>query len=227
MLSEASTLLPAARPRSLARGVLVLAALGLLAAAALIAPVYRIPNGRELLQRASDAGRLKSRQMSSIAAGHSRIAKARFSMLLGNDTFSEAGYLPSYATNGTEMLAVSTSADVEYDCGGQASGQICFDAAQACISSAESLVSNLYLVDPISATQNRKQSVCKCFVSNGCTPACNVALYTLWADRSGEVNKRPQPALEIPSCVPSCSESWVAVNDPQLGSKNVEVLRCW
>jgi hypothetical protein len=100
------------------------------------------------------------------AASHSigSRAKARFSLLdddlkLADDLYSTAGYIP-----GNESLPESTPESLDFECGGAQASQTCFDASQACLSAAESVVSTLYSVDPVSATETRANSVCKCFV---------------------------------------------------------------
>ena len=91
-------------------------------------------------------------------------AKARLSLLdddlkLEDDLYTTAGYIPS-----NKSLPDPTPESLEFECGGPQAGQTCFDAAQACLSAAESVVSTLYSVDPVSATETRANSVCKCFV---------------------------------------------------------------
>ncbi|EKX44259.1 hypothetical protein GUITHDRAFT_139813 [Guillardia theta CCMP2712] len=87
-----------------------------------------------------------------------------------------------YAVNGTtEMLPHQ----VQFECGGGESAEICYDTAMACIKSSEALTSNMYQVSPFRATELRTISTCKCFVSNGCTPSCNVALYQRWSSNTG------------------------------------------
>jgi hypothetical protein len=105
-------------------------------------------------------------QRRAVAASQSlgSTGKARLSILvddpkLAEDLYSSAGYIPS-----NESLGDSTPEALEFECGGADAGQTCFDASQACLSSAESVISNLYLVDPVSATETRANSVCKCFV---------------------------------------------------------------
>eukprot|EP00960_Hanusia_phi_P073665 768062-Hanusia_phi.AAC.1 len=83
-----------------------------------------------------------------------------------------------YAVNGTTEILPH---QVQFECGGGEAAEICYGTAMACIQSSEALTSNMYQVSPFRATELRTTSTCKCFVSNGCSPSCNVALYQRWS----------------------------------------------
>ena len=160
-------------PMRLVGGLLSAAILGLLSAVAIIVSSRFLGSSNSIRNRAAlldvknswRRDTFKS-QRQAIAAGYSAgsRAKARFSALdedikITPDLFFSSGYIPS-----NETLAEPTSESLDYECGGADAGQTCFDAAQACLTAAESVVSTLYSVDPVSATETRANSVCKCFV---------------------------------------------------------------
>jgi hypothetical protein len=67
--------------------------------------------------------------------------------------------------------------DIRFECGGEDAAETCYSATRACVRSAETSLANMYVVSPILGTESTGNAVCKCFVSNGCKPRCNVAMY--------------------------------------------------
>jgi len=130
---------------------------------------------------------VRSRQARAIAEGFSRgVDMVRSQMLDEAEPAADAdAESEQNATNSTPCVSwrgcrhqpESGPEDVQFECGGPVNGDICFQSVNSCVESAETSLANMYVVSPILATEARTNAVCKCFVSNGCKPACNVALY--------------------------------------------------
>eukprot|EP00961_Rhodomonas_salina_P185346 2502404-Rhodomonas_salina.2 len=75
--------------------------------------------------------------------------------------------------------------DVQFECGGKVQADICYEANEACLRSAHASAHMMYRISPEEGTKARIQNECKCFISNGCRPSCNVGLYLRWATNTG------------------------------------------
>lgn len=93
-------------------------------------------------------------------------------------------HLPG-CVNQTEAALGIMPEDIQFECGGSASGRVCLGAAESCIDSAEYASQRLYAISQFTGVESRTRNVCKCFSSNGCRPACNVAVYTRWSATAG------------------------------------------
>lgn len=107
--------------------------------------------------------------------------------------------------------------DIRFECGGEDAAETCYSATRACVRSAETSLANMYVVSPILGTESTGNAVCKCFVSNGCKPRCNVAMYqseslllcmictpqiAISPVPSGRLKKRPERPKEEPRDYP-------------------------
>ena len=97
----------------------------------------------------------------------------------------------SVAMNGTTEILPR---QVQFECGGEASTDVCFRATMQCLDSAESFAEQLYKVSPYEGSEMRTKSTCKCFSSNGCSPSCNVVLYQRWSANTG-INCPARPPI--------------------------------
>lgn len=79
--------------------------------------------------------------------------------------------------HGGDKNYTSLPSDIRFECGGKDAADTCYRATRACVHSAEVSLANMYVVSPILGTEARGYAVCKCFISNGCKPGCNVAMY--------------------------------------------------
>lgn len=186
-------------------------ALGLVCAVGIVSMGFLGGRNSVLLAKSSggEASLVRARQAWAIAGGKSRSGgtgllgrlislatnetenmTASNSTMNGTDsTMNETnstGSLPCTSWRGCpHMVVQALPEDIRFECGGQAAGETCYGAMEACVESAEESLRNMYIVSPILATESRKTSVCKCFVSNGCKPSCNVAMYQRWSVGSG------------------------------------------
>jgi len=71
--------------------------------------------------------------------------------------------------------------EVTFQCGGEEPAMSCVQTVKKCTAAAEADASKLFETQPKVATELRAQHNCKCFVSNGCKPTCNVAMYMIWS----------------------------------------------
>ena len=179
---------------------------------------------------------LRSRQIQVAAAGHARgvqMRAVRFSMLEGEegevDQADDVGNVTSftecnswrgcymmreqYDINGTTEILPE---QVQFECGGAASTEICYNATMECLDSAESFSAMLYKVSPYEGSEQRTKSTCKCFGSNGCRPSCNVVLYQRWSSNTGINCPADPPIFHAESGVyqyGDTSATYVAPND--------------
>jgi len=87
--------------------------------------------------------------------------------------------------------------EVKFECGGDTAAETCVDAVKKCTASADSDAQRLFETQPKVATELRAEHNCKCFVSNGCKPECNVAMYMIWSAGSGmRCNSEPPVYIE-------------------------------
>mgnify|MGYP006876811268 CR=1 FL=1 len=93
-------------------------------------------------------------------------------------------HLPA-CLNQTDMALGIMPEDVEFECGGKARGRVCLGAVESCIDAGEYASRRMYSISAYRGVGLRQKQVCKCFVSNGCSPACNVAMYSRWSSRAG------------------------------------------
>ena len=70
---------------------------------------------------------------------------------------------------------------------------MCVTAVKKCTAEADQDATKLFDTQPKLATELRAQHNCKCFVSNGCKPSCNVAMYMIWSAGSGMRCKSEPP----------------------------------
>mmetsp|Transcript_8618 Transcript_8618/g.28757 ORF Transcript_8618/g.28757 Transcript_8618/m.28757 type:complete len:327 (-) Transcript_8618:477-1457(-) len=100
-------------------------------------------------------------------------------------------------SNGTDCSKIFIPKEVAFECGGQDNADTCVTLVESCTDKADAYLSAVYKNDPFRATELRKDLNCQCFVSNGCSPSCNVALYMVWATGTGvQCPARPPVYLE-------------------------------
>mmetsp|Transcript_34275 Transcript_34275/g.70716 ORF Transcript_34275/g.70716 Transcript_34275/m.70716 type:complete len:360 (+) Transcript_34275:55-1134(+) len=87
---------------------------------------------------------------------------------------------------------------VAFECGGQREANTCVLNVQTCVDKAEATIATYYKENPQRAREARAAHLCKCFVSNGCGPSCNVAMYMVWETGSG-VQCPARPPTYMPS----------------------------
>jgi hypothetical protein len=83
--------------------------------------------------------------------------------------------------------------EVKFECGGDGAADVCVTAVKKCTAEADQDATKLFDTQPKLATELRAQHNCKCFVSNGCKPSCNVAMYMIWSAGSGMRCKSEPP----------------------------------
>jgi hypothetical protein len=86
-----------------------------------------------------------------------------------------------------------SASEVRFECGGNEQAQKCVSAVQKCTKAADEDANTLYKTQPKVATELRGEHNCKCFVSNGCSPSCNVAIYMIWSASKGMRCKSEPP----------------------------------
>ncbi|EKX40807.1 hypothetical protein GUITHDRAFT_142441 [Guillardia theta CCMP2712] len=97
----------------------------------------------------------------------------------------------------TAQIHIFIPKEVAFECGGQDNADTCVTLVESCTDKADAYLSAVYKNDPFRATELRKDLNCQCFVSNGCSPSCNVALYMVWATGTGvQCPARPPVYLE-------------------------------
>jgi len=188
------------------------AVLGICAAVLLLRAGRELSGGSAVpAVRLGATSAVRMRQIRTAAAGNARgvqLKAARFTSLDGEEEAgagAEAGEAANftecnswrgcymmreqYDINGTTEILPE---QVQFECGGAASTEICYNATMACLDSAESFSAMLYKVSPFEGSEMRTKSSCKCFESNGCRPSCNVVLYQRWSSNTG-INCPAQP----------------------------------
>lgn len=147
---------------------------------------------------------MRNRMIQAAAAAGARGAtlrargeRARYNMLDDDEEESEEEPAPvtectswrgcnmlreQYDVNGTTEILPE---QVQFECGGAASTEICYNSTMTCLDSAESFSAMLYKVSPFEGSEMRTKGSCKCFFSNGCRPSCNVAIYQRWSANTG------------------------------------------
>ena len=215
------------------------ALLGVVAAVVLVSLRSQHAGGGALrsVELVGAAAQVRARQIRALAAGNGRFAqlreagRARFSMLDGEEeeeaadegdaaNFTECNswrgcYMmrEQYDINGTTEILPE---QVQFECGGAASTEICYNTTMACLDSAESFAEMLYKVSPFEGSEMRTKSSCKCFNSNGCRPSCNVVLYQRWSANTGINCPATPPIFHAESGVYQYGDagaSYVAPND--------------
>jgi hypothetical protein len=162
--------------------------LGILAAVGLVS-IGLIGNHKSQRTELMSVG-VRARQARAIAEGFSRGVELSTTQMLDEevpaDAEAEEAENATHATNSTPCVSwrgcrhqsdAEVPDDIQFECGGPVNGDICYQSVNSCVESAETSLANMYKVSAILATESRTSSVCNCFVSNGCKPACNVALY--------------------------------------------------
>ena len=149
--------------------------LGLVAAVVLVGMRSQDAGGGALrsVELVGQAAKISARQIRALAAGNGRFAqrlagKARFSMLDGEEeeeaaetgeaaNFTECNswrgcYMmrEQYDINGTTEILPE---QVQFECGGAASTEICYNATMSCLDSAESFAEMLYKVSPFEGSE--------------------------------------------------------------------------
>jgi len=114
---------------------------------------------------------------------------ALFAQSLEEDCFSWRGC----AATPRELVPT----EVKFECGGDGAAETCVSAVKTCTALADADAQRLYETQPKVATEMRATH-CKCFVSNGCKPSCNVAMYMVWSAGS---NMRSVGAARLPRVV--------------------------
>eukprot|EP00960_Hanusia_phi_P058453 763892-Hanusia_phi.AAC.1 len=103
-------------------------------------------------------------------------------------------------SNGTESKVeeqVFVPKEVAFECGGQDNAKACVAVVESCTQKADAYLASVYKNNPFKAAEQREELDCQCFVSNGCSPSCNVALYMVWATGTGaQCLPRPPVYLE-------------------------------
>ena len=88
--------------------------------------------------------------------------------------------------------------EVKFECGGDSAAESCVEAVKKCTASADADAQRLFETQPKVATELRAEHNCKCFVSNGCKPECNVAMYMIWSAGSS-MRCKSQPPVYLES----------------------------
>lgn len=185
--------------------------LGVVAAVLLMTAGQRLAGkGTVPSVKLDDAAKIRMRQIRAAAAGNARgvqVKAARFTGLeeeeeeAAEDSGEAANFTECNSWRGCYMMREQYDINgtteilpeqVQFECGGEASTEICYNATMACLDSAESFSAMLYKVSPFEGSEMRTKSSCKCFSSNGCRPSCNVVLYQRWSANTG-INCPAQP----------------------------------
>ena len=191
------------------------------------------PRSVELVEQAAQ---MRARQLRALAAGNGRFAhrlagKVRFSMLDSDEeedaaeTGDAANFTDCNSWRGCYMMREQYDINgtteilpeqVQFECGGAGSTEICYNATMSCLDSAESFAEMLYKVSPFEGSEMRTKSSCRCFSSNGCRPSCNVVLYQRWSANTGINCPATPPIFHEESGVYQYGDadaSYVAPND--------------
>lgn len=159
---------------------------------------------RGAVELASWGGDVRQRGASLLAPGKpsaeilklgTDIAKGKITALFSQGL--EEGECNSWRGCGpTVRKDVDMPAEVKFECGGDDAADTCVAAVQKCTEEAEADASALFAKQPTLATELRAQHNCKCFVSNGCKPSCNVAMYMVWSAQNG-MRCRSEPPVYL------------------------------
>ena len=173
---------------TMASGVLCAALLLVVGTIGQVRPAARLQTG--VMHRQQRAGAAAGSRGASVKMNKRHLSKLAEEAAAPDDAAAEPlpcgtwPHLPG-CVNETEAALGIMPEDVQFECGGSASGRVCLGAAESCIDSAEYASQRLYSISQFTGVESRTRNVCKCFVSNGCRPACNVAVYTRWSTSAG------------------------------------------
>jgi hypothetical protein len=101
------------------------------------------------------------------------------------------------AAHGTSALSwqEASARGGSFECGGEQAAARCRGAVSKCAAQAEEATRREFKTQPRIATERRAERNCRCFVSNGCTPSCNVAMFMLWSADTGMRCKSKPPVF--------------------------------
>jgi hypothetical protein len=196
-----------AKPSGTQRAAAAVAAMALLGLAAAVALVSfgAIGSGRPRAVVDLQVS-MRNKQVRAMAAGHSygALSSGRFIKLDEEPVEGDADDEAVGGGNSTNVTTVEATIpacnsprgcpkpffevlpeDVQFECGGKEQAEICYTANEACLKSARASARMMYRVSPEEGTKARVNNECKCFISNGCRPSCNVGMYLRWATNSG------------------------------------------